>query len=242
MSRKSSQSKRRQTRRPFLFSALVGALVASGAAAQTHDIDDHELTPWGGYSDPNQPYSRSGGHAVVVGGHASTGIAAVIENHGAPGGTIRVTTKQMPPDMSAQISFGALRDGFEVIKTGYVDMGGRFDGRDTVQVTIPDWVQNDRPYLLIVSDLEYHPFAPAEMVHPTDIHGMVRREGLVKREPTGGCLTLTGESDELYYLTGNTAGLVAGEEARIEARIIQNTSCGIGTTLEVRSSRRVAQR
>jgi hypothetical protein len=174
----SSHSRSRPARRPFLLSAVVcGLLAVGGASAQQPVIDDKDphYDYWHGSSDPNVPYSRSGGHAVVVGGHASTGIATVTVNHGRPGTALRVATKQLPTNQSAQMSLGALRDGFEVLKTGHVDMGGRFDGRDTVEVTIPGWVQNDRPYLLMVTDLEYNPFAPAEMVHPTDARGMIRR-------------------------------------------------------------------
>ena len=239
----SSHSKCRPARRSFLLWALVsGLLAASGVAAQQPGIDDKEPDPWHGYSDPNVPFSQSGGHAVLVGGHAATGIATVVTNHGRPGATLRVATKQLPQATEAQISLGAVRDGFEVVKTGFVDMGGRFNGRDTVEVTIPDWVRNDRPYLLMVTDLSYNPFAPAEMVHPTDARGMIRRTGIVKREPTGGCLTLTGEGGELYFLTGDTGSLASGADARIEGRPLQNTRCGVGTTIEVRSTRLVARR
>jgi hypothetical protein len=158
------------------------------------------------------------------------------------GTVLRVSTKGLPAAQSAQISFGAMRDGFEVIKTGYVDDGGRFNGRDTVEVTIPDWDQNDRPYLLMITDLEYNPFAPAEMVHPTDAQGMVRRQGVVRQDAQGGCLTLMGEAEELYYLTGATSTIHLGEEARVRGRVAQNTRCGTGTTIAVESARPVAQR
>ncbi len=95
---------------------------------------------------------------MVVGGQASTGTATAMPNNGKAGATLKVTTGQLPSDLAAQINFGALRDGFEVIKTGHIDMGGRFNGRNTIDVTIPDWVKTDRPYLLIVSDLEYNPW------------------------------------------------------------------------------------
>jgi hypothetical protein len=239
----SSHSKCRPARRPFLLSALAcGLLAVSGVSAQQPVIDDKEPAPWHGYSDPNVPFSKSGGHAVLVGGHATTGVATATVNHGRPGGLLKVATRQLPANATAQISLGAIRDGFEVVKTGFVDMGGRFNGRDTVEVTVPTWVRNDRPYLLMVTDLEYHPFAPAAMVHPTDARGMIRRTGLVKREPTGGCLTLTGEADELYFLTGDTGGLTSGEEVRIEGRPVQNTRCGTGTTIEVRSARLATRR
>ena len=243
MSNDTSHSERRPTRRPFLFAAVAcGLLAVSGLSAQQPGIDDQEPSYSHGYSDPNVPFSRSGGHSTVVGGHASTGVASAFPNNGRVGAVLKVSTRSLPAAQSAQISLGAMRDGFEVIKTGYVDSGGRFDGRDTVQVTIPDWVQNDRPYLLIVSDLAYVPFAPAEMVHPTDAQGMVRRKGMVRQEAMGGCLTLTGEAGELYYLSGATSALRAGREARLEGRVVQNGRCGTGTTIEVRSARLVAQR
>jgi hypothetical protein len=220
---------------------VCGLLAAGGASAQS-TIDDKEPPPWNGYTDPNRPYAHGGGHAVAIGGHASTGIATVVTNHGPAGTIIKVATKQLPPDMSAQISLGAVRDGFEVVKTGYVDMGGRFNGRDTVEVTMPDWVRTDRPYLVMVTDLEYNPFAPADMVHPTDGRGLLTRRGVVKQEVTGGCPTLTGEAGELYFLTGLPGGLTVGEKVRIEGRPLQNTSCGVGTTIEVSSVRMVAQR
>jgi hypothetical protein len=240
---KTSHSERRPTRRPFVFSAVAcGLLAVSGLSAQQSTIDDKEPGYSHGYSDPNVPYSRSGGHSTVVGGHASTGTASVFPNNGRTGAVIRVATKDLPVQSSAQISFGAMRDGFEVIKTGFVGDDGRFNGRDTVEVTIPDWVQNDRPYLLMITDLAYVPFAPAEMVHPTDASGLIRRKGVVRQEATGGCLTLTGEADELYYLTGETEDLALGSEARVEGRVAQNTRCGTGTTIEVTTGRMVAQR
>jgi hypothetical protein len=243
MSTITSHSERRPTRRPSLFSAVAcGLLAVSGLSAQQPAIDDKEPSYSHGYSDPNVPFSRSGGHSTVVGGHASTGVASAFPNNGKVGAVLKVSTRSLPVSQSAQISLGAMRDGFEVIRTGYVDNAGRFDGRDTVEVTIPEWVQNDRPYLLIVSDLAYTPFAPAEMVHPTDARGMVRRKGMVRQEAMGGCLTLTGDAGELYYLSAQTSAVQAGREARIEGRVIQNGRCGVGTTIDVRSARVVAQR
>src|SRR5688572_8084374 len=128
---KTRHSERRPSRRPFFFSAVAcGLLAVSGLSAQQagHVHDDKEPSYWHGYSDPNLPFSRSGGHSTVVGGHASTGTASVFPNNGGMGSVIKVTTRDLPVAQSAQISFGAMRDGFEVIKTGYVDAGGRFDG------------------------------------------------------------------------------------------------------------------
>ena len=80
------------------------------------------------------------------------------------------------------------------------------------------------------------------MVHPTDARGLLTRKGAVKRESEGGCLTLTGESGELYFLTGETDALRAGSDARVEGRPVQSSRCGVGTTIEVQSASRVAER
>jgi len=236
MSRMSSHSERRPARRPLVLAAVVCALVAAtGVSAQQTKVDDQEPTN-SGFSDPNVPFSRSGGHRVVVGGESGSGTATAFPNNGRAGAELKLATSSLPFQVSAQINFGALREGFEVISTGYVDRGGRFNGRDTMTVTIPDWAKNDRPYLLIVSDLQYVPLAPAEMVHPTDAQGMIRRHGIVKQEVQGGCPTLTGEVGELYFLTGNTRGINSGHDMRVHGRVLQNTRCGAGTTIEVLSA------
>jgi hypothetical protein len=170
------------------------------------------------------------------------GVATLGTYYGPAGTTVKIATKNLPRDMQSQISMGAMRDGFEVIKTGYTDMSGRFNGRDTVEVTIPDWVRNDRPYLVMVTDLQYNPFAPAEMVHPTDARGLIVRRGVIKQEAQGGCPTLTGEAGELYFLMGDLAGAHVGDRARVQGRPVQNSRCGTGTTIEVSSTRLVAQR
>jgi hypothetical protein len=64
----------------------------------------------------------------------------------------------------------------------------------------------------------------------------------VKQPVEGGCMTLTGQAGELYFLTGDVGRLHSGEEVRVEGRVMQNTRCGTGTTIDVRSARWVAQR
>ena len=176
---------------------------------------------------------------MVVGGTQASGVATALAKSGVVGSRIPVTTENLPATVSAQINFGALQDGFEVIETGWVDGSGRFDGRETLMVRIPSWARTDRPYLLIVSDLQYNALAPAEMVHPTDAQGRVQRRGTVKWNST--CPTLTGQADELYFLTGDVGGLASGEEVRVTGRLLHDTQCGPGTTLAVESVRAVGR-
>jgi len=126
---------------------------------------------------------------------------------------------------------GALRDGFEVVQTLSTDEGGRINGMDTVRVTVPDWVQTDRPYLIMITDPEYNPLASADMFHPTTPEGSVVRRGTIRFEDPA-CPTLTAAGEEIYFLVGDVAGLGAGERI-VRGKLADSGRCGNVTTIEV---------
>jgi hypothetical protein len=136
---------------------------------------------------------------------------------------------------------GALRDGFEVIALGLTDENGKFDGLDSLQVEVPQWVTPDRPYLIIATDAEYRPLAAADMFHPTDASGMFTRAGKVGLQ-AGSCPVLTGEADEIYFLNGITSGLSSGDQVKVVGRAVESGPCGKGTTIEVHRVERVPPR
>jgi hypothetical protein len=119
------------------------------------------------------------------------------------------------------------------------DDAGKIGGMDSLQVTVPDWVTQDRPYLVIVTDVNYNPLGSADMFHPTDATGMLARTGKVSLQSTS-CPILTGEADEIYYLTGITSGLQMGDRIRVVGRPVESTACGKGTTIEVQKAERLA--
>jgi hypothetical protein len=125
-------------------------------------------------------------------------------------------------------------DGFEVVATPMTDGNGRFDGRDTIAITVPDWVQTNRSYLVMLTDINYKPLAAADMFHPTDANGGLSRRGTVKLDDPK-CPTLTGQGGELYFLTGDISALQGGADVVIKGRVTGPTPCGETTTIAVES-------
>lgn len=207
--------------------ALACAVLAGGAV----DLSAQSGHP---HDDNDQPVSghTGAGHRVVSGGVVYPGLATMIDRSGAAGALLRLHAQQLPPDRDVQVMVGALRDGFEVVQTLRTDSEGRIHGQDTVKVTVPEWVKNDRPYLVMITDLEYNPLAAADMFHPVAADGGLVRKGTIRREDPA-CPTLTGEGEELYFLVGDTGALVAGEETVVRGRLVEPGRCGNATTIEV---------
>ena len=185
--------------------------------------------------------AAQGGHRVSVGGTPATGTTTVTPRSAAPGETVWIQTAYLPPATPIQLMVGALRDGFEIVVSRVTDEAGRFNGLDSLEMTVPEWVTWDRPYLMIVTDTEYKPLGSADMFHPTDQNGMLKRVGTIQQEATG-CPFLTGEADEIYFLVGNTSSLRTGDKVTIVGRALESSPCGTGTALEVLEIERVPGR
>lgn len=176
-------------------------------------------------------------HRVQVGADRPAGITTVTPHSGPVGSVIAVQARSLPAGVPVQIMIGALRSGFEVVAAAVSDEEGVLAGsglaeRGTFPVTVPEWVQNDRSYLLILTDREYNPLAVADVFHPTDANGWVLRKGRISNLETE-CPTLTNESDELYFLGGDTGALAVGDEVVVEGTIGDSELCGPGTTIDV---------
>jgi hypothetical protein len=177
--------------------------------------------------------AAQGGHGVAVGGVSTSSSASVSPRSAKPGEIVWIQTAYLPPATPVQFMVGALRDGFEVVLTRVTDQGGKLNGADSLQFTMPSWLTWDRPYLMIVTDANYNPLGTADMFHATDSRGMLLRTGTVQQDPMGGCPFLTGGSGEMYYLQGDTKPLQVGQRVRIVGRAIKDGSCGKGMTLEL---------
>ena len=174
------------------------------------------------------------GHLVRTGGLSTPGAATVSPHSAAPGASFKLASEGLPPNTQVQIMMGALQSGFEVVKTLMTDERGRIEGADSVSLTVPAWVKNDRPYVVMVTDVYYNPLAAADMLHPTDNANVVKRTGAITLEdPT--CPMLTGQAGEIYFLVGDPALLRAAERVAVEGVIVSNSRCGGATTIQVKS-------
>lgn len=203
----------RATRLPLIALALACVGVAAEAAAQ-------------------QP---SAGHRIAVGGEAPAGVTTVSPHSGPAGSVVEVRAEALPADTRVQIMVGALRSGFEVVAVTRTDGQGRLAGGDAHRISVPDWVQSDRSYVVIVTDLEYNPLAVADVFHATDARGRVVREGRI--EEVAPCPALTNDAGELYFLTGGTTGMRIGDQVVVEGEVVDSEACGKATTLRVRAVR-----
>ena len=210
---------------------LACALLAGGAelSAQTGTAAHRD-------SDPPGP-ATGAGHRVVSGGTMYGGLTTVVTRSGPTGSVMTMYAQQLPPDRDVQIMMGALRDGFEIVRTARTDDMGRIQGQDSIRITVPDWVKFDRPYLVMITDLQYHPLAAADMFHPTTPEGVLSRIGVVKLEDPKCPVLVADGSDEWYVLVGNTARLIAGEKMAVRGKVVPAGQCGPMTTIEVQETR-----
>src|SRR5687767_11255876 len=212
----------------FLACALLvgGAELSAQTGTAAHRDTDRPPGP-----------STGAGHRVVSGGTLYSGLTTVITRSGPTGSVMTVHAQQLPPDRDIQIMMGALRDGFEIVQTTRTDDMGRVQGQDSIRITVPDWVRFDRPYLVMITDLQYHPLAAADMFHPTTPEGVLSRTGVVKLEDPKCPVLVADGSDEWYVLVGNTARLIAGEKMAVRGKVVPAGQCGQMTTIEVQETR-----
>src|SRR5688500_9049879 len=190
-------------------------LLACALLAGAPELSAQAGTP---QDPPGSPVSGAG-HRVVSGGTMYPGLITVINRFGPIGSEMRIATQQLPGNRDVQIMMGAVRDGFEIVRTDRTDDRGLIGGQETVTFPVPDWVRADRPYLVMITDLEYHPLAAADMFHVTTAEGLVTRRGVVKLENAGCPILVADGSDEWYVLLGNTIRLIAGEEMAVRGPV-----------------------
>jgi hypothetical protein len=226
----STDSARSRGRRLSISHGLLVCALLAGAA---------ELSAQAGHgATPQEPTPITGaGHRVVSGGTMYPGMVTVVSRFGPVGSTMKVAAAQLPENRDVQIMMGALRDGFEIVRTARTDDSGRIGGQDTVTVTVPDWVRPDRAYLVMITDLDYHPLAAADMFHATTPEGLITRRGVVKLENPGCPVLVADGSDEWYVLLGNTQRLIAGEEMAVRGTVVPPGECGQMTTIVVQETR-----
>lgn len=225
----STNTARYRGRRLAISKGLLVCALLAGAA----ELSAQAGTP---QQPPGSPVTGAG-HRVVSGGTMYPGLITVINRFGPSGSTMRIAAQQLPGNRDVQIMMGALRDGFEIVRTARTDDNGRIGGQDTVSFKVPDWVRADRPYLIMITDLEYHPLAAADMFHVTTPEGLVSRRGVVKLENEGCPVLVADGSDEWYVLLGNTSRLIAGEEMAVKGMVVEPGECGPMTTIVVQETR-----
>lgn len=209
-------------RRVFRSLALLGPLALAAGFAATAEVAAQDARV---------------GHRVRVGTERPSGSVTVTPHSGAAGTVIAVRGEQLPPGLPVQIMIGAIRSGFEVVGAAVSDEAGQLAGSSisepgTFPVTIPEWVERDRSYLLILTDRNYNPLAVADVFYPTDAQGMVLRKGRFQQEESA-CQTLVNDQEEVYFLLGNLGRLKDGDEVTVEGRMITSEACGPGPTIEV---------
>jgi hypothetical protein len=175
---------------------------------------------------------HTSGHLVVLGGETNPGTVSVSPRHGVVGTELKLVPKGLPANATVQIMMGALRDGFEVVQTAPTDESGRIRGQDTVRIAVPEWVKNDRPYLVMITDPSYNPLAAADMFHPTSAEGTLTRRGTITY-PDPSCPMLTAEGGEIYFLVGEPSLLPAGKDWVLKGWVAEPGRCGNVTTIHV---------
>lgn len=146
---------------------------------------------------------------------------------GPPGTPVTVKAVGMPSLTPVQLSLGAT-GGFEALALALTSIDGEVEG----VLEVPEWAQRDETHRFIAFNLYFTAIlAESAIFHVTDVDGVVEREGEIGRAGEA-CLTLEGDDEERYRLTGATDGLVVGGHAQLEGVLSLSTEgCGEELTL-----------
>lgn len=178
---------------------------------------------------PQQP--EAPGPDVLFGPAGPVGAPLTTPGFGPAGSLVELTPRDLPAEEAVQLMIGAMQQGFEVVTEAVTDAEGRIAGAASPVVEIPDWVETDRPYVVIVADRGYAPLGRADIFHPTDDDGTLSRVGRVTRH--GTCTMLVNDWQR-YVLLGDV-----GEWAEeLERVMVTGTaepagSCGEGIAIRV---------
>lgn len=155
-------------------------------------------------------------------------IQNISPHSGPPGTLVSVSTLNLPIEARVHVGVGAMNAGFEALAEAQQGQWGEI----AVRVQVPQTTSWDRPIVFIAFNAVFAPIGLSDPFHVTDADGRVRRTGHVTEE-ADGCLTFRDEDDYLYALEGDTAGLSAGDEVRIDGVFFDTGSCHEGPTIGV---------
>ena len=155
-------------------------------------------------------------------------IQSVVPRSGPPGTLVEISTKNLPLQSGVIIGIGAIGTGFEEL--GRVEQGEL--GEISASVRIPESVTWDRAQFLIIFDRNFVPTALSDPFHVTNAEGMIRRRGRITSEGTE-CVTMQGEDDDLYALTGAIGDVEPGDEVTVEGRYVESGACPRGDVIAV---------
>lgn len=211
-----TQARRRGGRTSIL---ALGALAASALA----------VAPAAAQHPPGAAYD------VLFGPTGPLGAPLTSPGFGPVGSLIALTPKDLPANKPVQLMIGAVRSGFEVVAETVTDSEGRIGGSETPSLEVPDWVETDRAYLVIVADRDYQPLDRADFFHPTAADGTLSRTGRIAGH---GTCTLLVNDQRRYVLVGDTGGWTEGPaEVVVTGTAEPAGSCGDGIAIRVRSIR-----
>jgi hypothetical protein len=148
--------------------------------------------------------------------------------HGPPGTEVTIYTENLPLQAKVHVGVGATRTGFEALYEAEQGMWGEV----SATITIPETAPWDRAVLLVAFDAIFAPIGLSEPFHVTRADGTLQRTGEITDEGVE-CLAMRDSDGFLYTLIGDTSGLQPGQDAVVEARYVEASTCMQGTTIEV---------
>jgi len=148
-------------------------------------------------------------------------IQSVVPRSGPPGTLVEISTKNLPLQAQVVIGVGAIGTGFEELV--HVEQGEL--GEVSASVRVPESATWDRSLRFIIFNGNFVPTALSDPFHVTDGEGMIRRRGHITSEGTG-CVTLQGEDDDLYVLTGAVGHVEPGDEVTVDGTYVAFEASG----------------
>lgn len=155
-------------------------------------------------------------------------IQQVEPMYGPPGTVVNVYTENLPLQAKVHLGVGATRTGFEALIEAEQGMWGEVGGT----ITIPETAPWDRAVLLVAFDAIFAPIGLSDPFTVTRADGIFRRTGKVTDEGVE-CLAFRDGDGFLYTLIGDTGALRPGQDAVVEGRYVEVSTCQQGMTMDV---------
>ena len=144
------------------------------------------------------------------------------------GSRVSVNVTGLPPMIGIQIGFGNLQQ-HQIV--GRSNSDG--DGVATVEVTIPDFAERDKPHFFFVAFGDTQPRGVSDAFHVTAADGTARVTGEITSEGKA-CTVLRTARDDVYTLLGDMSAWKPGARVAVRATIADGAPCGgEGITLAV---------
>lgn len=153
-------------------------------------------------------------------------IQEMAPRSGPPGTLVSIHTENLPLQGSVHIGVGAVGAGFETLTQSTQGEWGEI----SASVRIPLSARWDQPLFLIIFNGNFSPTGISDPFHVTNADGMVRRRGRITDEGVD-CVTMRGEDDTLYTLTGELGALRLGDEVVVEGVYVDSGACPRGSTI-----------